>query len=178
MYRLCTYALYKPVKKYYINYFIQTGAAALGCFAAYGASRCIPLDGIAGLLAAGAVSAVIFFAVVLIFYGRSRVFKALLRIEKIPIPVRHMLMDAAVWVFARHKDNTDFVYVVCKGGTVVKRDVIFGEQKTLAFENSAYSVPSDYDSFLRQQFGDYITPPPENERSGHDKRMGDIEWRV
>lgn len=98
--------------------------------------------------------------------------------EKIPIPVRHMFMDAAVWVFARHKDNTDFVYVVCKGGTVVKRDVIFGEQKTLAFENSAYSVPSDYDSFLRQQFGDYMTPPPENERSGHDKRMGDIEWRV
>lgn len=34
--------------------------------------------------------------------------------EKIPIPVRHMFMDAAVWVFARHKDNTDFVYVVCK----------------------------------------------------------------
>ncbi len=63
------YALHRPVKKYYINYFIQTGAAALGCFAAYGASCCIPLDGIAGLLAAGVVSAVIFFAVVLIFYG-------------------------------------------------------------------------------------------------------------
>lgn len=73
------YALYKPVKRYCIGYFVQLGTAALGCFAAYGAGRAIPIGGMAGLLISGLSAAAIFFAVLLIFYGRSRVLAALLQ---------------------------------------------------------------------------------------------------
>lgn len=110
------------------------------------------------------------------YEGRRPVFTHIL--EKIPIAVRHLCMDASIWIFRRHKDDTDCVFVVCKGGIVVKRSIIFGQAQTLTFEQEQYAVPSDYDSFLKQQFGDYMTPPLEKERGGHDMRMGEIEWQI
>ena len=35
---------------------------------------------------------------------------------------------------------------------------------THKFENVELSVPKEYDSFLRQIYGDYMMLPPENER--------------
>ena len=37
----------------------------------------------------------------------------------------------------------------------------------LPFENSYMPVPRDYDSYLRGQFGNYMTLPPKNKRFGH-----------
>ena len=79
------YALHKPVKRYYINYFLQLFVAALGCFTSYFAAGSIPVDGIAGLILAGLTAVAIFAVVISIFYGRSRVFKALVRRFKVRI---------------------------------------------------------------------------------------------
>ena len=73
------YALHKSVKKYYKNYFIQLCAAAIGCFSAYFAGRLIPIAGIAGLILSGMAACVLFVVVILIFYGKNRVFWALLK---------------------------------------------------------------------------------------------------
>ena len=38
------------------------------------------------------------------------------------------------------------------------------EFTTLEFEGETYNVPKDYDLFLREQYGDYMTPPPKEEQ--------------
>lgn len=45
---------------------------------------------------------------------------------------------------------------------------------SIKFEDSYFNTYSDYDSFLHNMYGDYMTPPPENERGGHADTLGDI----
>ena len=73
------YALHASVKKYYLNYLLQLAAAACGCFPAYFAAKLIPVSGIAGLMLSGLTAIVIFAVVVLLFFGRSRVLRALIQ---------------------------------------------------------------------------------------------------
>ncbi len=42
------------------------------------------------------------------------------------------------------------------------------EQMTTAvFEGTEFPIPAEYDKILRTMYGDYMTPPPENQRRGH-----------
>lgn len=44
----------------------------------------------------------------------------------------------------------------------------------IKFEDAYFNTYSDYDSFLHNMYGDYMTPPPENERGSHADTLGDI----
>ena len=37
-----------------------------------------------------------------------------------------------------------------------------------SFEDTSFMCIQDYDRYLKQLYGDYMTPPPENKRVGHD----------
>ncbi|MBR2965583.1 MAG: LicD family protein [Clostridia bacterium] len=43
----------------------------------------------------------------------------------------------------------------------------FDERAELKFEDEVFPVPKEYDKALTHMYGDYMTPPPENERNGH-----------
>lgn len=43
------------------------------------------------------------------------------------------------------------------------------------FENCTFNVPADFDTVLTSFYGDYMTPPPENKRSGHNF---EAFWRI
>ncbi len=44
---------------------------------------------------------------------------------------------------------------------------LFEESTLVLFEGHMLKAPKDYDAVLRQAYGDYMTPPPEQERQGH-----------
>jgi hypothetical protein len=43
----------------------------------------------------------------------------------------------------------------------------FGEGVMAKFEGEDFCIPADADAYLRALYGDYMTPPPENQRQGH-----------
>ena len=46
------------------------------------------------------------------------------------------------------------------------------------FETLSLSAPADYDTVLRQMYGDYMTPPPKDEQNKHRYRKGHAMKRV
>lgn len=44
---------------------------------------------------------------------------------------------------------------------------VYGKGKLYQFEDLMLMGPEDYDTVLKQMYGDYMTPPPENERNHH-----------
>ena len=43
----------------------------------------------------------------------------------------------------------------------------FADTVFLSFEGRAFPCPREYDAFLREYYGDYMTPPPIDKRGGH-----------
>jgi len=60
-------------------------------------------------------------------------------------------------------------YAVPEGMIFNERDVF--PLKTLEFEGISVMVPRDHDTYLRNYYGDYMTPPPENERHPHEGKI-------
>lgn len=42
------------------------------------------------------------------------------------------------------------------------------------FEDVYFNTYGDYKAYLSNMYGDYMTPPPKNERGGHADTLGDI----
>lgn len=72
------YALGISAKGYVLHFTGHILTAAVGCFASYIAGAVIPADGIGGLILSGLASVTVFGILILIVYGRSRAFRALL----------------------------------------------------------------------------------------------------
>lgn len=72
------YALEASPAGYAARIAVYLLTAAAGCFITYFACRALPVGGIWGLLLSGVVAVLIYAALVLLVYGRSREFRALL----------------------------------------------------------------------------------------------------
>lgn len=68
------------------------------------------------------------------------------------------------------------------GGQALLKRSFFGEGRKMNFEGLSFTMPSDYEAYLRHYYGDYMTLPPEQARvSNHnfktlilDSEEGDI----
>ena len=92
---------------------------------------------------------------------------------KIPAPLRHRLslclMDlAALPPFDRKKCCTlDGAAFVPKFDSADWRETIL-----LPLNGRLFPAPARYDKLLRIMYGEYMTPPPENQRRGHGDEYG------
>ena len=63
--------------------------------------------------------------------------------------------------------DSEYVFLIA-GGTSYKEErhlrKTVTELTTTEFEGKLYPVPKDYDTFLTEQYGDYMTPPPEKDQ--------------
>jgi len=98
-------------------------------------------------------------------------------LEKIPICIRHLFLDSVTTMLSLH-NKSEYVWIGCKGGKVVKYDMIFAEEKQLTFEDETFAVPSDYHNYLTLNYGDYMAPLPEDQQKGHELKLGEIEWKL
>lgn len=57
-------------------------------------------------------------------------------------------------------------WIEIENAPLLKED-IFGEERFLEFNGVMMPVPTNYDKLLRQEYGDYMQLPPEEERIGH-----------
>ena len=70
-------------------------------------------------------------------------------------------------------DFHNFFY--CHGGWPAD---YFGEGIKMEFEGKFYYIPSNWDGFLTHLYGDYMTPPPEEKRYGHNFDYINCERRL
>ena len=98
--------------------------------------------------------------------------------EKIPVGVRILARKTADFFLEKGKENSEYVLVTCKGAKCIKRDLLWGEECYLPFEDGEYRAPNKYHEYLTLNYGDYMAPLPENEQRGHDLFMGEIEWKL
>lgn len=54
----------------------------------------------------------------------------------------------------------------------------FGEGKAVDFDGRKYFVPENYDAYLTHIYGDYMTPPPEDKREGHEYLYVNLNERI
>jgi len=95
-------------------------------------------------------------------------------IYKLPTWFLHFIVDLNS-IFVNHQFSKDAAAAHIWYKLNCNVDGRFYEQSTnLDFEDGSYNCPMDYDGALTMLFGDYMTPPPENQRNGHEGLMGDI----
>ena len=70
-------------------------------------------------------------------------------------------------------DDCDTVinYMAAYGFDETFQRAWFGEGKEYGFEDDKFIGPVDYDSILKQIYGDYMTLPPENQRNKHNAEI-------
>ena len=99
-------------------------------------------------------------------------------LEKVPICLRHLYFRMVQSILNLHTDRTDYVLVSCKGVKLVKRDIIFGEEKYVEFEDKMFPAVSNYDEYLSINYGNWREDLPPDQQRGHELTLGDIEWEL
>ena len=54
---------------------------------------------------------------------------------------------------------------------IMPKEVFEGKPQELCFEGTMFKVPHDYKRYLEITYGDYMTLPPEDQRTGHGEKM-------
>ena len=99
-------------------------------------------------------------------------------LEKVPICLRHLYFRMVQSILNLHTDSSDYVLVACKGVKLVKRDIIFGEEKYVEFEDKMFPAVSNYDEYLSINYGNWREDLPPDQQRGHELTLGDIEWKL
>ena len=78
-------------------------------------------------------------------------------------PLNKMIEKMNNYHLKYQNPNSEYVFLIA-GGTSYMEERHLRKTVTdlseIEFEGKMYPIPKDYDTFLREQYGDYMTPPP------------------
>jgi len=88
------------------------------------------------------------------------------------------ILERAAFLDTQHSGEAFSVYNVpgTENELFMPSALFAPENRTeLPFEDGSFSCPKDYETVLELYYGDWRTPPPENERTGHGELLIDLE---
>ena len=103
--------------------------------------------------------------------GKKRSLWKRLIIKIIHLAVNKEILHRIIDNNMRKYENKDVKGVACLGGIYGEKEgfpeFVLGDGIQMKFEDDYFIIPEKYDYYLKQLYGDYMTPPPENERGTH-----------
>ena len=97
-------------------------------------------------------------------------------IAMLPDKFRRRIAESCMHALEKQEKPGKHTFTICRNSHFLQRKWMYGEEKYLSFEGESYRVPSDSHAFLTEMFGDYMTPPPPEDRGGHELKLGEIIW--
>ena len=97
--------------------------------------------------------------------------------SKLPMKTRQRIHTRMLnKVFNAKQEQCDsFTFVWGNITKIFPKEVFEGDSQEVFFEGKSYKAPHDYRSYLEIYYGDYMTPPPEDQRHGHGKLIIDLD---
>lgn len=91
-----------------------------------------------------------------------------------PRKIRHLLCQISEKFVFKSFRTSDEIALVWQTLDLKYRKELYLPTTRLEFEGKYFMAPKNYDYILKQQYGDYMIPPPESERNGHEDFLGKI----
>lgn len=89
-------------------------------------------------------------------------------IRKFPLQKREKMRAWLLRWICKNKTGKYLCYIWSNLSMKIPVAFFGAETVTLPFEDDSFPVPAQYDTYLRQQYGDYmVLPPPEKRNGGH-----------
>ena len=97
--------------------------------------------------------------------------------SKLPIKTRQRIQGRMLnKVFNAKPEKCEFrTYVWGNITKVLPKEIYEGGYIEVPFEGNSFKAPNDYKKYLEIIYGDYMTPPPEDQRRGHGNIIIDLE---
>ncbi len=94
-------------------------------------------------------------------------------INLIPFRIRRLFVDLILKKHVRAPKENGYVSLLENPGHIYAYADILHTVKH-EFEDAVFSISEGYDRVLKVEYQDYMTPPPEDQRGGHEQDLGKI----
>lgn len=91
----------------------------------------------------------------------------------IPRGIRRLIYKLLEKKYIKGLGNSKWCCELCRLRRLYPKS-IFHDYTVIRFEDRDFMAIKDYDTYLKIQYGDYMTPPPVDEQKGHALELGDI----
>lgn len=107
--------------------------------------------------------------------GKKKITKYDLVYMLLPKKLRKRLAKSITNYIYQAKNKRNFCHIWAYIGALTPKSFYEGDPATVEFEGEVYTTIPKYKNWLSARYGDYMTPPPEDQRGTHDGLIVDFD---